>query len=127
MRFNSEATGLVLAEAFTGKIPARRTGRDDLCDARELLSSWRQICRKVDHQISARRQIDGRADRHRCRVVRQPKDFVRHESAVAKGPQQRVEALRLIDIVDVQMDTLTEPVDLIGQAAGEDEIGVRRV
>jgi hypothetical protein len=119
----------VAGKALAAFLPTIFIGGYNFRDSRERADQVREFVRQVYQQISP--QFAGldigsaAADGHRgARTFRAfAPDFVRHEAAVAKGPQQLVQLTRVLSVGSANVHGVLQPVCLFREATGEQIAG----
>jgi hypothetical protein len=120
VRFRVHAVLAVEAEAFAPRLPARRIAVERLDDACITFEAVRHRVAEVDQDVRLRGQGAAIADEHgAARRLGGRIDLVRHEAAVAKGPQHVIERACFSGARRQQQHFLRLRPGLLRQAARE--------
>src|SRR5690606_14639474 len=123
VRFGLEALSPVeLVTAAAGRARFRRAV-DDFGDAAEACEEFRYVVREIDEQVGFRRYVGAAADGDRCCGSIASQYPVRHETALAKGPEQCVQFACFRLRFRVRVDAVAEAVGLFDETAGIVEPG----
>ena len=100
--------------------------RYDLGNAWKFIDHVRNFLRQVDQQIAVVGWRGVAANGYRRRYVSQWRfeNFVRHEAAVAEGPQEVVQLLHALRIGCMNVDGVIQAIGFFGQPAGKSSTGI---
>ena len=90
----------------------------EFSDARKSLCEFRYFIAQVNQEISRCHSIRFAADGNRCGDT-VGGEFVRYETAVAKRPQELIEALGVIPVLRMNIDGVLEAICLFRQSTGQ--------